>query len=552
MLNPYDIDNLRVFNLFYIMVGIFSNILNRMAWSGTQGYSSAAANAHEQKMGGILGTWRSGFSVMMYVLLAIAAYTFLNNYNFTKGSHTVRKELAGKAFSDVAGEKKYDQLRGEVNNYLQSGKMDQTLQTRLATIVGNDGLQKLIMPENEKPFDNDSIKAVVQTALKTEDKGKAQVFGTIYGQMLVPLSIRQFLPLGITGIFCAIAIFLLISTDTTYMHSWGSIIVQDVILPFRKKPFTPKQQLTLLRCVIAGVAVFAFFFSLLFGQVDYIMMFFAITGAIWLGGAGPCIVFGLYWKRGTQWGAWASLLCGSTLAVSGILAQNYWVTHIYPWLVEMEMLDSVRTVLTGISSPFNPYVIWTVTPDKFPINSMEIYFITIIISLALYISLSLLTCKEPFNMDRMLHRGKYHKEGKKSEPAAWSIRSFVPRLMGIDSQYTKGDKILAWSVFIYSFGWGFGSFLVIVIWNYFSRWPTAWWANWFLINNLIVVGIIGVVSTIWFTIGGTWDLMRMFKRLDAKESNVLDDGRVIGNVSADDVNMVENVDHIHIPGAPEE
>ena len=552
MLNPYDIENLRVFNLFYIFVGIIGGVLNRMAWSGTQGYNSAAANAHEQKMGGVLGTWRSGFSIMMYILLAIAAYTFLNNADYTKGSQTVRKELAKKALGDVAGEEKFAQLRGEVNNYLKSGKVDHELKTKIVKIAGEEGFKSLTMAENEKPFNNDSIKGVVQTALKSEDKGKAQVFGTIYGQMLVPLSIRQFLPIGITGIFCAIAIFLLISTDTTYMHSWGSIIVQDVILPFRKKPFTPKQQLLLLRCVIACVAVFAFFFSLLFGQVDYIMMFFAITGAIWLGGAGPCIVFGLYWKRGTQWGAWASLLSGSILAVGGILAQNYWVTGIYPWLVKMQMVDSVRTVLETVSSPFNPYIIWTVTPDKFPINSQEIYFITIIISLTLYISLSLLTGKQPFNMDRMLHRGKYHREGKKSEQAAWSFRTFVPRLMGIDSQYTKGDKVLAWSVFIWSFGYGFGCFLTIVIWNTIYKWPNHWWANWFLINNLIVAGIIGVVSTVWFTIGGTRDLVRMFKRLDEKEDNLLDDGRVVGHVSADDVAMVENIDHVIISDDSEE
>ena len=34
--------------------------------------------------------------------------------------------------------------------------------------------------------------------------------------------------------------------------------------------------------------------------------------------------------------------------------------------------------------------------------------------------------------------------------------------------------------------------------------------------------------------------------LSAEKQNVLDDGRVIGHVSAADVNLVEKVDHIHI------
>ena len=73
-----------------------------------------------------------------------------------------------------------------------------------------------------------------------------------------------------------------------------------------------------------------------------------------------------------------------------------------------------------------------------------------------------------------------------------------------------------------------------------------WWAKWFFFNNFILGGVVAVISTIWFTWGGTRDLIRMFRALDQKQVNTLDDGRVVGHVSADDVEMVEKVDHIHI------
>ena len=66
------------------------------------------------------------------------------------------------------------------------------------------------------------------------------------------------------------------------------------------------------------------------------------------------------------------------------------------------------------------------------------------------------------------------------------------------------------------------------------------------IQYYYVAGLIGIVSTVWFTIGGTWDLRRMFRRLAAREANLLDDGRVIGHVSADDVTVVEKVEHVVI------
>jgi Na+/proline symporter len=537
LLNPFDVEKLRDFNLFYVFVGIISQVLNRMAWSGTQGYNAAALNAHESKMGAVLGTWRAGFSTMMYIVLAVAGFTYLNHANYAEPAYECREELAWKAVNDVAVDERFDQVKLEIREYLDTRTISPALRERIGATADAD-------------LGDEPMRVVVKDALAAEDPSAAQTFGTIFGQMRVPLALRHILPVGITGIFCAICIFLLISTDTTYMHSWGSIIVQDIMLPLRKTPFTPRQQLLWLRLIIAGVAVFAFLFSYFFAQVDFILMFFAITGAIWLGGAGPCIIGGLYWKRGTTAGAFSALIAGSSIATGGMILQKIWVPTVYPWLESGGYVDRLATVLGTMSRPFEPYVVWRVTPDKFPINSQEIYFLAMAIGIGLYMGVSWLTCREPFNMDRMLHRGKYTRKGEKEvmrDKLTW--RNVFTKLMGINAEYTRGDRILAWSVFIYSFGWGFGSFLVIVVWNTFSSWPDNWWAHWFMIQNLIVPGIVAVVSTVWFTIGGTIDLRRLFQRLEAKEIDILDDGRVIGHVSADDVSLVEHVDHVRLEEA---
>ena len=69
-----------------------------------------------------------------------------------------------------------------------------------------------------------------------------------------------------------------ISTHDTYLHSWGSILVQDVIMPFRKEPFDKDTHLKVLRYSIYGVAVFIFFFSLLFQQNQKIALFLQLPG----------------------------------------------------------------------------------------------------------------------------------------------------------------------------------------------------------------------------------------------------------------------------------
>jgi solute:Na+ symporter, SSS family len=583
LINPFDIGELRDFNLFYVLVGIVSGLVNRMSWCGTQGYSCAARNAHEQKMAGVLSTWRSGFSSMMFILLAVVGFAYLNSEKYQDGPNgavACRTALAVKAVDDVVTGPSLAPARKEVIDYLKTGTVTPELQAMLdktarvkateeaerariryvggdesasASAVGKAAGATGKAPETPKK-NYEARMQTAQDAIRAVDPGASQTFATIFGQMRVPIALRYLMPIGITGLFCAICIFLMISTDTAYLHSWGSIVVQDVILPMRRKPFTPKQQLALLRLLIALVAVFAFFFSYFFGQVDYILMFFAITGAIWLGGSGPCIVGGLYWKRGTTPAAWAALTSGSSLAVAAIFAQKYWVPAIYPWLHAHGLVDTVAVWLERCSAPFEPIIKWRMSSEKFPINSQEVYAITMLVSIGLYVIISLITSSggRVFNMDRMLHRGKYRREGdgEALNPPRITLRRIIPYFIGIDSQYTRGDKVLSWSVFIWSFGWGFlCCFVGVAVWNFISPWSNHGWSIWFYINNFLLAGLIGVVSTIWFTIGCTIDLRRLFRDLAKTEENVLDDGRVIGHISAADVDLVEKVDHVTIEEA---
>ena len=481
-LNPYDAEKLRDFNIAYVLIGIFGTIMNKMSWSNTQGYNVAGATPHEQKLAGVLGNWRAGFSGMMLVLLGISAYAYMNGNHYRSEAREVRAVLAAKVSEEITG-------------------------------------AEITISQAE-----DAGQAVYEE-LSKNNPADAQKFNATYKQMLVPSAIKHFLPTGLLGALCVLMIFMALSCDTTTIHSWGSIIVQDVILPLRKTPFKPEQQLLLLRLSMLGVAVFAFFFSLFFSQIDYMVMFLAITSAIYLGGAGPCIVFGLYWKRGTTAAAFATLTCGAVLALGGFAVQNCWASDIYPFLERCDLVPVVSEIFATLSGPFEPYIKWRVTPTAFPINSQEIYFITLLISLLVYVIVSLCG-RKTFNMDKLLHRGTYRIEGEELAKNDLSFKGIIRTLVGIDSEYTRGDKVLAWSVFIYSFIWGMGSWVTAVIWNAIDPWPLNYWANWFFLFNYILAFIVGIISSVWFFIGGIVDLRKLFKRLAEKRSDAGEDGRV--------------------------
>ena len=70
-------------------------------------------------------------------------------------------------------------------------------------------------------------------------------------------------------------------------------------------------------------------------------------------------------------------------------------------------------------------------------------------------------------------------------------------------------------------------FIGTIVWNAFYRWPAHWWIYRQWLVSIAIGACIGIVSTVWFTIGGTRDLIRLFKRLDQRvEIDKNDDGTV--------------------------
>jgi SSS family solute:Na+ symporter len=309
---------------------------------------------------------------------------------------------------------------------------------------------------------------------------------TIQTQMRVPMALAHFLPVGIKGVFAAIMLFLLVTTDVSYLHSWGSIVIQDVVMPFRRTPLTPEQHIRWLRWSIAGVAIFAFFFSWIFRQTDYILMFFNITGAIYLGGAGSIVIGGLYWRKGSTAGAYGAMIVGSALALAGIAWQQYDPAHAW--------------------------------------NGQYVNGISMAAAILAYVGLSLLTGRGDFNLDRLLHRGQYAVDAEgnpmpepEKPPRSWRT------LLGIDDEFTRTDKAISISLFAWSMLW-FAVFIVGTVWNLIDPWPDAWWSGYWYVQGVILPVIIGTVTGIWFTIGGVRDLRILFQRLRTLKRDVNDDG----------------------------
>lgn len=316
-------------------------------------------------------------------------------------------------------------------------------------------------------------------------------------QMIVPTTLTMVLPVGLTGLFATAMLGFFISTNNTYMHSWGSIFIQDVMMPFRKKRFSPKAHLWALRFSILGTALFAYCFSLFFPVQEYIVMFFMITGAIFLGGAGSVIIGGLYWKRGTTRGAWWAMISGSTTAVGAIILRLTWSAS--DFLLQ-----------------FGP---------KFPLTGAESGFIAAATACTLYIIGSLTDRKaSPANFDKLFHRGAYAVESDQVEDQGRKV-SIWWRIIGVNGkEFSLGDR----GLYLFTFGKTVvivSLTLAMIILHYTEVLTIEHWKEyWFYYLGLLTV--LGIICGSWVSVGGFFDLIAMYRRLNRSRLDDKDDGWV--------------------------
>jgi SSS family solute:Na+ symporter len=338
----------------------------------------------------------------------------------------------------------------------------------------------------------------------------------IQTQMTIPVALSHMLPIGVKGALCAVLLLGIFGGDSTHLHSWGGILAQDIILPRLKKAPTPKQHIRLLRWCITGVAGFAFVFGALFQQTEYIVMWWTVTTAVYVGGAGAAIIGGLYWKKGTTAGAWSAVISGSILSGGGILVYKVWGDGIFS--------IALNWLLTQAGAPELP---------AFNLNGAQISFFASLIAVSLYVGVSLCTCRQDYPIRKMLHREEYPVD-ERGRPIIPKTPWTFARIIGVDKDFTRGDKWIAGSLFVWVVGW----FLVMIFgtaWNLIGEsglvpWIHPWsndaWLGFWHVTAIGLPILITVITGLWFTWGGIHDIRALFRSLKSYKIDDSDNGTV--------------------------
>ena len=148
-------------------------------------------------------------------------------------------------------------------------------------------------------------------------KGIGPDHGTAHAAAAMPLMLGKVVPAGLLGLLVAGLMAAFMSTHDSYFLCWSSVIVRDVIDPIRRRKMSDRQQIRWTRWIIVGIGAFLIAWGIWYELPDSVWGYMAITGTVYLSGAGVAIIGGMYWRGASSAGAMAALL-GGLVAVVGL------------------------------------------------------------------------------------------------------------------------------------------------------------------------------------------------------------------------------------------
>ncbi len=138
----------------------------------------------------------------------------------------------------------------------------------------------------------------------------------------MPLFLSTFLPVALIGILVAAMLAADMSTDSSYMLSWSSVIYNDILAPFRKKAWSEKRGILVNRFIVAVIGLFLLFYGLWYKLEGNLWDYLTITGTIYLSSMSVLLVACCYWKRANSWGAAGAIFCGAFFPVAFLILQK--------------------------------------------------------------------------------------------------------------------------------------------------------------------------------------------------------------------------------------
>lgn len=139
----------------------------------------------------------------------------------------------------------------------------------------------------------------------------------------MPVFLSRFVPVGLMGLLVAAMVAADMSTDSSYMLTWASVIYNDILAPFRRRrAISERRGLLWNRFIVAGIGIYLLIFGLWYQLEGDLWTYCTITGTVYLSSMSVLLIACCYWKRANSWGAAGAIVCGAVFPLAFLIMQK--------------------------------------------------------------------------------------------------------------------------------------------------------------------------------------------------------------------------------------
>jgi len=158
----------------------------------------------------------------------------------------------------------------------------------------------------------------------------------------MPTYLSTAVPAGLMGILVAAMLAADMSTDSSYMLTWCSVIYNDILAPFRKQPWSQRKGLFWNRTIIALIGIFLLLYGLWYPLKGDLWTYLGVTGTIYLASISVLLIACCYWRKANSWGAAASIVVSALIPVTYLVMEQLHATA--------EFAKSIGPYYSGIAT----------------------------------------------------------------------------------------------------------------------------------------------------------------------------------------------------------
>jgi SSS family solute:Na+ symporter len=138
----------------------------------------------------------------------------------------------------------------------------------------------------------------------------------------MPTFLSQFVPVGMMGLLIAAMLAADMSTDSSYMLTWGSVIYNDLLAPWHRGRWSDARGLAYNRFIVAAIGLFLLVYGLWYPLQGNVWDYLAVTGTIYLSSISTLLIACCYWRRANNWGAIAAIAAGAIIPSAFLLFEQ--------------------------------------------------------------------------------------------------------------------------------------------------------------------------------------------------------------------------------------